>query len=120
MLSLLVERPTDTVNWGQEGVVMCAWMTHMLFELCNCHVTSFLNNFIKVTGFAVGDRVAYLASHSYAEYVTVNSGMCFCILPRWGYSTMILSRYLDTTVKLPDNVSLEDGAAILLQGWISS
>ena len=34
-----------------------------------------------VTEFCVGDRVAYLASHSYAEYVTVSAGqyrlLCF-------------------------------------------
>ncbi|KAF9089355.1 NADPH:quinone reductase [Mortierella sp. AD031] len=46
-------------------------------------------------GFKVGDRVAFLGVSTYAEYVAVN--------------TLNLA-------KLPDHVSLQDGAAFLLQG----
>lgn len=45
--------------------------------------------------FAVGDRVAYLGSGSYAEYTAANALH---------------------VIKLPEQVSLEEGAASLLQG----
>ncbi|KAF9930243.1 NADPH:quinone reductase [Linnemannia zychae] len=46
-------------------------------------------------GFKIGDRVVFLGNDTYAEYVAVN--------------TVNLA-------KLPDHISLEDGAAFLLQG----
>ncbi|KAJ3415430.1 hypothetical protein HDV05_005024 [Chytridiales sp. JEL 0842] len=48
-----------------------------------------------VTGFKIGDRVAYMAPNCYAEYNVAPA----------------LS-----TVVLPDNIPLEEGAALLLQG----
>lgn len=55
----------------------------------------------QVNGFAVGDRVCYTGSGSYAEYTIVNPGIIDS---------------LDTCVKLPDEVGFEMGASLLLQG----
>lgn len=49
----------------------------------------------QVKGFALGDRVCYTGAATYAEYSTVNPDFC---------------------VKLPEKVSFELGAALLLQG----
>jgi NADPH2:quinone reductase len=48
-----------------------------------------------VTGFTVGDRVAYLGPGTYAEYTLANA---------------------DRTIVLPKNVSLEQGAGALMTG----
>ncbi|RKP07714.1 putative NADPH--quinone reductase, partial [Thamnocephalis sphaerospora] len=48
-----------------------------------------------VTGYSVGDRVAYIGAGSYSQYTAVST--------TW-------------VTKLPDNISYEKGAAILLQG----
>ncbi|KAJ3315594.1 NADPH:quinone reductase [Boothiomyces sp. JEL0838] len=49
----------------------------------------------QVTGFKVGDRVAYTGSGTYAEYTAAERS---------------------NIIKIPDNVSFELGAAVLLQG----
>ena len=49
----------------------------------------------NVTGFKVGDRVAYLGPGTYAEYTNASA---------------------DRTMLLPKNVSLEQGAAALMAG----
>ena len=48
-----------------------------------------------VRGFSVGDRVAYTAGATYAEFTSVSASSC---------------------VKLADNIDLKVGAALLLQG----
>ncbi|KAJ1558032.1 hypothetical protein HK405_014558, partial [Cladochytrium tenue] len=48
-----------------------------------------------VTGFKKGDRVAYMTAHTYAEYVSVTAA---------------------EAVQLPDELSLEQGAAMMIQG----
>ncbi|KAJ3326153.1 NADPH:quinone reductase [Boothiomyces sp. JEL0866] len=49
----------------------------------------------QVTGFKVGDRVAYTGSGTYSEYTAAEKS---------------------STIKIPDNVSFQLGAAVLLQG----
>ncbi|KAI8894331.1 hypothetical protein BC833DRAFT_605281 [Globomyces pollinis-pini] len=76
----------------------------------------------EVKDFTVGNRVAYTASASYAEFTVVNPGtyrhslitlFIFLFLILVGLSNDLL---LDFAITLPDSVSFEQGSGLLLQG----
>ncbi|KAJ2999635.1 hypothetical protein HDV02_002404 [Globomyces sp. JEL0801] len=75
----------------------------------------------EVKDFTVGNRVAYTASASYAEFTVVNPGtyrhslitlFIFLFLILVGLSNDLL----DFAITLPDSVSFEQGSGLLLQG----